>query len=360
MSHNLHCTESFMRENVVEELRQVQPDDEAKQKMLDILKRFHSEDEACGMDEDDSALSEDIVQKVLSGGEASIDDLSAEDKKRFLRAVASGELSRMIEPWEPWWLKPSARTLSLSQGGSRLVLPLLKQQTETSSQDDLESNHPTDIPLGPETPLPPVSKLSSRQPSPLLSVHLVDIIYSYCFMLRLYNGDSQSDSLGSAMVMLSVSSVLGQGGHPETVSEALSHCLEQACSPAYKHMGGYQFGLGLFDDVITLLSLGSSALICLLCDLQRLIQAGETELRSEKLRKSKRVEMTTKLKLAEKKVYYIMCWVHEQPGEVWSSLAALVTAEKGSAMDHTGSKSSSGKAQYKAESRGKVLIEEVQ
>ena len=34
-----------MRENVEEELRQLQPDDESKQKMLHILKRFHSEEQ---------------------------------------------------------------------------------------------------------------------------------------------------------------------------------------------------------------------------------------------------------------------------------------------------------------------------
>lgn len=41
-----------MRENVMEELRQMQPKDETKQKMLDILKRFHSEEESDFTDED--------------------------------------------------------------------------------------------------------------------------------------------------------------------------------------------------------------------------------------------------------------------------------------------------------------------
>jgi hypothetical protein len=41
-----------MRDNVVGELGQMQPDDETKQKMLDILKRLHSEEETDSMDED--------------------------------------------------------------------------------------------------------------------------------------------------------------------------------------------------------------------------------------------------------------------------------------------------------------------
>ncbi|KAF9605152.1 hypothetical protein IFM89_014143 [Coptis chinensis] len=52
-SHSLCCTESFMRENVVEQLGQMQPNDEAKQKMIDILKRVHSEEENESVDEDD-------------------------------------------------------------------------------------------------------------------------------------------------------------------------------------------------------------------------------------------------------------------------------------------------------------------
>lgn len=51
-SHSVRCTESFMRENVVQELRHVQSDDVTKRKMLDILKRLHSEEEEDGMDED--------------------------------------------------------------------------------------------------------------------------------------------------------------------------------------------------------------------------------------------------------------------------------------------------------------------
>lgn len=295
---------------------------------------------------------------LSAGDQVCFDDLSAEEKKRFQRALASGELSKMIEPWDPWWLKPSARTISLSKEGTQLIQPLDKKEALVSLQEDLESNQSSEIPPGPESPLPPVSKLSSTEPSPMLAVHLVDILYSYCFTLRLYNGDWQSDAVGSAMVVLSVSAILGQGGQPETVLEALSHCLEQTCSPAYRHMGGLQLGLILIDDVINLLSLGGPALVLSLCDLQRLIQAGERELKSEKPKKSRRVEIRSKLKLAERKIYFVMCWVHEQPSEAWSSLAAMVGAEKSSAMGYGGSKQPV-KMSNKAETRGRALIEEI-
>ncbi|OIV89259.1 hypothetical protein TanjilG_24113 [Lupinus angustifolius] len=353
-SHSLRCTESFMQENVVQELQQMQPDEQTKHKMLDILKRFHSEEEMDSMDEDssaDSTLSEETLEKVLSGQEISFNDLSLEEKKRFHRAIAYGELSKMIKPWDPWWSKPSARKIRLSREGTQLVQPL--------SEQELPEDESSDIPRGPETRLPPLSRLSLKEPSPLLTVHLVDILYSYCFTLRLYNGDWKSDALGSVMVVLSVSSVLGQGGQPETVLESLSHCLEQICSPAYRHMGGLQFGLSVVDDVISLLALGSSALVCALCDMHRLIQEGGKEAKSENPRKMRRNEIRSTIKLAERKIYFIMCWVHEQPEEAWSSLAAIVIAEKTSMMESQRSNKAE-KLNNKTATKGKCIIEEIQ
>ncbi|CAN4077497.1 unnamed protein product [Withania somnifera] len=357
-SHSLRCTESFMRENVMEELQHLQPDVRSKQKILDILKRFHTEDKADIMDEDDSLLSEETIEKVLSGN-TSFEDLSAEEKKHFQRAVASGELSKLIKPWEYWWLKPSAKCISVGQDGTQLVKPLVREDTAVSSEDGIDGDPLHDISLGPDSPLPSVSKLSSTGPSPLLAVHLIDIMYSYCYTLRLYNGDWQSDSIGSATVLLSISSVLGQGEQPQTVPEALSHCMEQTCSPAFRHMGGLQFALGLIDDTITLLHLGCPALVCLLCDLRRLIQHTEKDLKSEKPRKSKSSEIKTKLKSAERKVYFIMCWAYEQPQEAWSSIAAIVEAEKSRLVEFVGSKASVPQMK-KLQNEGKPLIEEVE
>ncbi|KAJ6701926.1 ZINC FINGER HIT DOMAIN CONTAINING PROTEIN 2 PROTEIN FON -RELATED [Salix koriyanagi] len=335
-SHSERCTESFMRENVMEEMKGMAADEETKRKMLDILKRFHSEEQE-GMDDrmddddlgDDSVLSEETVQKVLSGGPINFDDLSGRREETFPKSC----------------------------GIWRTQQPLTEEEASSSHQDYGAGYQPSEIPPGPDTLLPPVRKLISREPSPFLAYHLVDIIYSYCFTQRLYNGDWQSDAIGSATVVLSVSSVLGQTGQPETVLEALSYCLERTCSPEYRHMGGLQFGLGLVNDVIHVMSLGGHALICLLCDLQKMVQAGEKELKAEKTRKSKS-DIRSKLKLAERKVYFIMCWVHEQPGEAWSSLAAIVRAEKSSGMDYRVGKNVPA-AKNKTESRGKVLIEEL-
>ncbi|KAJ6828203.1 zinc finger HIT domain-containing protein 2 [Iris pallida] len=48
----------------------------------------------------------------FAGNEIRVEDLSQEEIKQFQRAVASGELSKMIEPWNPWWKQRSAQRIS--------------------------------------------------------------------------------------------------------------------------------------------------------------------------------------------------------------------------------------------------------
>lgn len=216
----------------------------------------------------------------------------------------------------------------------------------------------SEIPVGPESPLQPLKQLMRGEPSPLLAVHVIDVLYSYCFTLRLYNGDWHSDPQGASTVALSMSKVLGDVGRPETVTEALAACMEETCSPVYRQAGGYSFAIGLIDDVICLLSLGTHALICCLCDFQRLFQAGERMLNSENISKTERNKTTQKLRFAARKVYFLMCWVHEQPAETWSTLAGIVKIEKASLsqLDLAGE---SSKAERKRMSKPNALIQEV-
>ncbi|AES61933.2 HIT zinc finger protein, putative [Medicago truncatula] len=195
---------------------------------------------------EDSALSEETMENIMSGQEIDFDDLSLQEKKRFHRAIASGELSKMVSPWDPWWSKHSARKIRLSKEGTQLLQPLSEQEPV----DEIGSNEFSEIPLGPEVPLPPLS--------------------NYCFTRCLCNGDWRSDPIGSVMFVLSLSSVLSQGGQPETVLEALTHFLEKVC---------------VIDDVSSLPSLGNPAMVCALCDMRRLIHEGEKEVKSENPRK---------------------------------------------------------------------------
>lgn len=342
----------------MEELHQIQSNDETKRKMLEILRRVHSEDDMDSDGEEGSILSEETTKQILSGEELRLEDLPYCEIKKFQRAIANGEMSKLIEPWDPWWRKPSAASISLGPRGNQLVKSLDEEDPEfsfTPSESII-----LDVPAGPENPLPPLHVLSRADPSPLLSVHLIDVIYSYCFTLRLYNGDRHFDPLGAAMVVLTLSSVLSSDGRPETVSEALAACVEQICSPAFRHAGGFKLGLLLVDDALCLLDLGANAIICLLCDLRRLIQAGERMLKSEKMEKAKIAGGNRKLKGVDRKIYFLICWVHEQSEEVWSSLAGIVEVEKASLSAIGQGRGKYNAGEGKGASKARVLVQEVQ
>jgi hypothetical protein len=126
------------------------------------IRNYSSKSES---DEDDFPLSAETIQKVAEGYDISLDDLSASERKEFLRAVASGKISHMVIPWEPWWLKPSASTISFSSQGCQLVQSLDISEDQMSRDlspgvANLDENGLSGIPAGPENPLSSVGKLT--------------------------------------------------------------------------------------------------------------------------------------------------------------------------------------------------------
>lgn len=81
-----------------------------------------------------------------------------------------------------------------------------------------------------EENLPPLSSLTTKEPSPLMYNNLVEILYAYTFTMRLYNGDCRLDLATSVYVFLQVSSVL----YENKVYDSCEAALFQAISNARK------------------------------------------------------------------------------------------------------------------------------
>uniref|UniRef100_A0A7I4BAU3 HIT-type domain-containing protein n=1 Tax=Physcomitrium patens TaxID=3218 RepID=A0A7I4BAU3_PHYPA len=311
--HSVRCTEQFARENVLEEMKGLNVTPESKQRMLEALQRIHFDDEGRSVFEDDymqvlngegeepseigfdteELLSEDTLQSLQEGVSISFEDLSASEKKAFMRAVAAGKFSHLIKPWDPWWTHPLAHNISLTKSGMQLVQPLEEQTPKEVTSLDEEA-------------------LSDS-----------------------------GDPLDAALVLLCIAKVLGVGSTPESVSAALAGCLESVCSPSFKHAGGYRFGSSLFDDTALLLRLKREGILCALADAYRLIDCAVKDLKThvknkegsstailkegsssappksrvkhEKKGYSKRRSSNSRrLRTAQKKLYFMICWVNEQ------------------------------------------------
>ncbi|MCO5569740.1 hypothetical protein L7F22_023455 [Adiantum nelumboides] len=362
-SHSSRCTESFDRDNVLANMQDCVATPETRTRMLRTLQNFHSDtmnandhlaaidnvddndkEDSEGDHEDEdhvsrrptSILSEATLNKLAAGMDIQLGDLSAEEEKAFLRALAAGELSHMIKPWEPWWLSPLASRIVLTKEGTRVAQPLEHSDKDESDHFDVPS------PLG--SPLPPLRDLTSKLPSPLLEIHLVEVLYSYCFTLRFFNGDWTCDTVAAAWTCLSVSHVLGSSACPETIREALNDCFVTICSPYFKSAGGLKFALALLDDVIALLRLGRPGVICALADLHRMLEKAVKDAKqgvcppAHKLypatgRQKTKASSSSQLKVACKKVFFLLCWANEQPSEVFGTQAFILENEKGQVLE---------------------------
>ncbi|OHT02281.1 HIT zinc finger family protein [Tritrichomonas foetus] len=94
-----------------------------------------------------------------------------------------------VEPWDAWWQK-------------KVIVNFPKPQSKP----------------------PP-------QASELLPFHLVDILYSYCYTMRLYNGDVTFDFDGSFDVMNSISSILSTKETLPSIRFALNQCVNNSKRP---------------------------------------------------------------------------------------------------------------------------------
>ncbi|KAK9819066.1 hypothetical protein WJX81_008455 [Elliptochloris bilobata] len=287
--HGPRCTESFYREHVETDLRDTNASADERQCMLDILHRVQQQQDAqgggsaSGDDSQDDAeeapceLSEQTLAKLLlraEAGEGELEvapgDLTTEERSAFERAVAAGALRGMLAPWQPWWLAADAGCLALSADGTALVHEAAGEGLAAAPIEDAP-------PPPPAEPLPRLSALTPRAPSPLLRWQLPQLLYAYCAVMRLFNGDYRADALEAAAAALAAAPVL-EGTTapaeraaaapapasplllpPESVPEALLPCVEAAAGPALFGAGSRGAAVGVLADVAMTLAMGRPA-----------------------------------------------------------------------------------------------------
>ncbi|XP_046963905.1 uncharacterized protein LOC124532846 isoform X2 [Vanessa cardui] len=108
------CSESFYREYVNEELASHQVGDDAKAKMIDILKKMHENeddeiDEFENIEEIDSDDGSEIdlhtrIQDLnLDDPDALWNALTEDERNDFEAMLNQGDVGAIIPQWEPWW-----------------------------------------------------------------------------------------------------------------------------------------------------------------------------------------------------------------------------------------------------------------
>mgnify|MGYP001810764165 CR=1 FL=1 len=240
------------------------------------------------------ALCPPVPQMQAAGGDAEVsaEDLSPAELAAFHRALAAGELSDTLAPWQPWWLTEEAAALELGVGGTPLVVAA-EEQASAAADGEQQRRQQALLPVPPSRPLTPLATLTRAAPSPVLRGQLLDLLYSYCLTLRRYNGDWEWEAADAADTLFALSAVLtaAAGGGAEDGSTTASGdeaggdaasvllaCVQRACRPP---VGGAElrgFAVSVLSDVAAMLRLGRAVVLTALMDTSRLVEAARQQL----------------------------------------------------------------------------------
>ena len=210
--------------------------------------------------------------------------------------------------------------MQLGASGMRLI-----QQSKIDSEFRNSDISIGSIPEPPTAPLPSLSSLTSKTPPPVISLHLLDILFSYCLVLRLFNGQYSADPIDAMGTVFNASQIICPPGkdilwEEMCINEALVHIISRVTSPsagrASVHHG---FAIGIVSDVSRMLQLGRSIVIVALMDMSRLLNAAKQELQQHTRASDKELQAT--LRQAQRKLLFFMSWANELLPQVFEALA---------------------------------------
>lgn len=202
------------------------------------------------MEAEGAALLE--LQELMESGEyVGVDGLREEERIRFLRAVASGEvMSGRMATWRPWWLapleehmaitavqvvEPVAATVPASTGAPPAPAADCEVAETTDAVDSADADAPVPCSRRWGSPrLIPFAFLCKREPPAALPHNLVEILYAYCHVYKLYCGDWEWDAANVAASLLIMSAVLSADARYATLEAACAFSLEVAHTPAIR------------------------------------------------------------------------------------------------------------------------------
>lgn len=304
--NGVSCTEAFYQERVSTVLQL-----DAKERsgsMKKILQRYNhvlSEEEGCNQ-EDASAGELWRLAEALEKGSIVDEDtdklLSPEMRLAFERAVKSGELSNIIEPWHPWWIPEFVSEQSFEQSISGKARPTLDERL---------------------LKVPHFSSLRPDGPLPLLAYNAVDLLYSVALTLRLYNGVENAVALcqEAATTLFRASAVLREDARHTTLAEAL-----MACTSGFMHgeEGGNTHWTVLARDVVYLCSARHMS--------HALLDATDIASAASKAMKEKgEVENAFQIHRMKKKLKFYLSWSREAtlPGDLEVEIRTWIDEWKG-------------------------------
>ncbi|CAG8503995.1 6129_t:CDS:2 [Funneliformis caledonium] len=309
------CTESFYKDSVIEEINSNRIDDDQKQKMFDMLRKFEQENdemarEAMEQDDEVDDFAERFKNIDLDSAdvETILNKLTPAERRDFEQKYIKGrsenllELADELQLWKPWWEASSEYNNRRKKSTSSKIIELDEDEDEFDYDSDDSSgyfaNRPPIL-----TEIKSLEDLTKTSPNPAISLNLLNILYAYAYACRTFNGDIFEIPEESCKVLWDLSPILATKENLayESISQAIaasSSLIVQ--NPIYNQP--HEFSFLILDDIINLLS-STSNILAALSDLYRLFQlVGKS--------KSKNGKINQKAFFTEKKIYFYIVYVN--------------------------------------------------
>lgn len=210
--------------------------------------------------------------------------------------VKDGRLGHLVEVWQPWWIPVDMK----------LVTPV-DEAKPTREAPSVKC----DIPL--------ISTLLKNKPSSDVKYNVISVLYAYAFVCRLHNGEQIDNAQESAIDMIGLCDVLGQGHLCSSVGDAIQSCITKLQSEKLDIESTQEFNVSVIKDVVCLVAVTDSdsplgnvmmSLSDTFCMFKQASKAVSKQLKTVKKDSSRSKLTSTKSKLFHciKKIEFLLSW----------------------------------------------------
>ncbi|XP_013775704.1 uncharacterized protein LOC106460533 [Limulus polyphemus] len=244
--------------------------------------------------------------------------LTEEEMKEFETMVEKCEFGKFVLMWEPWWNKKVKENL-IEEVGDRMVNYLSPKILDMKAASK-------------------VSHLTKRKPSDCVKYDLLNLLFGYVFICRLYNGDHEEFPSESVEFIMKLSPVL-EGKNFGNVGEAIFYTIQKLTEKNSEFTIPWITAVSAIEDVQKIME-GPNKLptvqyvLHALGDIKKLFQTTQLQLKMEKSGRITTSQYRRTLKMSIKKIEYYLCWATEY-GCALTDLLPEIVQEKLSALAYT-------------------------
>ena len=228
------CSELFYRECFMEGLQDTVASGEERHKIVEMLRRLENDpsSERWSSDSEPEDLADRLMDIDLDRHPERIwQRLTTSERQDFEQMVNDGRVASLISLWTPWWIV----------NGRCLV------------EEVSDEPHPVTTPPALSN-VPEVTKLTRSGISDSLPFSVVNVLYGYAYVARLYNGDHLELAAESAQVLCSMSESLGRSVFPDAAM-AVVGCLAQLDGGAAReHFISREYSCAVLNDVCLIIA----------------------------------------------------------------------------------------------------------